>query len=228
MSRATEPAPLDFKRRVAAVAARWLIRMFGWTYRVSVVEGADVLERVFAGDKPVIFCAWHDGIFVWPPLFRQWQDRGVPLTIFTSLSRDGELVARLALAWGADVVRGSSSRGGREALRLLLRATKRDGRSPVIIPDGPRGPRRQAKPGAVVLARMTGRPCLLLGCAAKRGWHLPTWDRLLVPRPFTRVAVVVGEPLVVPSDAAEDQEELRTRLEKTLDALNDRAADAVR
>lgn len=217
---------LDLTRRIGAVLARWLIQALSWTYRPTIVTGGEVLERIVAGNRPVIFCFWHEGIVFFAPVIRQLRDRGVPVTVFTSLSRDGELVALLSLAWGADVVRGSSSRGGTEALRQLLRAVRSGGSSPVIIPDGPRGPRRTAKSGAVMLARMSGRPCVLLACAARKGWRLPTWDRLLVPRPFTQVAIAVADPFCVPGDESTDVGAYRLELERTLDALEERAAAA--
>jgi lysophospholipid acyltransferase (LPLAT)-like uncharacterized protein len=224
-ARSAAPKPPDLGRRLLALLARWFIVVLGWTYRSRVIAGADVIERIVAGERPVIFCVWHDGIVYWGPYFRRLHRRGVPLTIFTSMSRDGELVAQLALAWGAQVVRGSSSRGGTEALRLLRR-TLAEGRSPVVVPDGPKGPPRAAKPGVVTLSRIAARPCVPLAWAARRGWQLSTWDRLRVPRPFTRVAVAVGEPLAV-GDAGGDAEAWRQRLEQSLEALHRSAEAAV-
>jgi lysophospholipid acyltransferase (LPLAT)-like uncharacterized protein len=148
--------------------------------------------------------------------------------VIASHSRDGELVARLAAPLGLPVVRGSTSRGGRGAILALYRALAKHRSSTLILPDGPRGPRHVAKAGAVLLAQFAEVPIVPLAFAAERVYTLRSWDRMVIPRPRSRVAVVIGEPRRVPRRLSAAQlEEERTRLEASLDALADEARLAI-
>jgi lysophospholipid acyltransferase (LPLAT)-like uncharacterized protein len=133
--------------------------------------------------------------------------------VLASRSRDGELVARWVARFGLPVVRGSSSRGGAQALRGLARAL-RAGEDVAVVPDGPRGPRERLQAGLVVLAAATGAPVVPLGFAARPARRLASWDRFVVPCPFGRAALVFGEAIGVPRDA--DREAARARLEAAL------------
>jgi len=161
-----------------------------------------------------------------PWILTRLHRRGLRVSVLASLSRDGELVARLARRLGLHCVRGSASRGGREAVRALYKAMRTAGTSPIVIPDGPRGPKGVFKVGGAVLAQMAEAPILPLAFAPVRAVRLRSWDRLLVPLPLTRVAVVVGAPealpRALPSEALESE---RARLEAVLDAVT-RQADA--
>jgi hypothetical protein len=122
------------------------------------------------------------------------------------------------------VVRGSSSRGGAQALRDLARLVRRDGAEVFLVPDGPRGPRGRAQPGAVLLAKLTGAPVVPIGLGASRKSILGSWDRFEVPHPFARVAVVLGEPIRVEADATEALlERRRQEVETALDAVTSEA-----
>lgn len=173
----------------------------------------------------MIFTFWHNRSFVAADFFRKRIfGRGFDVLALASLSRDGELVTRVARGFDVSVVRGSASRGGLGAVRALYRAMKRRGSSPVMIPDGPRGPRYELKVGAVILAQMSRAPILLLGMAARRYFTLKSWDRLIVPWPFSRVAVVVGEEQTVERNLSpEDLEAERLRLQELLNELTRRA-----
>jgi hypothetical protein len=145
-----------------------------------------------------------------------------------SPSVDGDLAAMVVRRWGVVVVRGSATRTGVRAMRDLYRAIVRDRVAPVILPDGPSGPPGRCKPGPVMLASLSGAPLLPMACHAARAWRLPTWDRTLVPRPFTRVAIAVGAPRRIPRDlSAEALERERAAMEQTLDALDREAAAAL-
>jgi len=119
-------------------------------------------------------------------------------------------------------VRGSATRGWLGGLRGLLAARAR-GEDIVIVPDGPRGPRHEAKDGALQLARATGLPLVVVGAAAWPARRLGSWDRMVVPRPFARVAVVLSGPVVLPADRAA----ARAALEAALGEANAEAARAV-
>ena len=154
--------------------------------------------------------------------------RGYPLVLVASRSRDGELVARFARAHGVGSVRGSSSRGGRAVLSGSYRALVEDRTAPILIPDGPRGPAYELKPGAVALSQMAGAAILPLGFAARRSWIVGSWDRLIIPRPFTRIAVAVGEPVAVPRKlSSEEREAARLHCQDALDRVTRTAEAAV-
>jgi lysophospholipid acyltransferase (LPLAT)-like uncharacterized protein len=119
-----------------------------------------------------------------------------PATVLVSRSRDGELVARYLARFGLDTVRGSTSRGGREAGRALVAAVRR-GSDIAVVPDGPRGPRGRLQPGVVTLAALTGAPIVPVAVAARPALRLRSWDAFMIPWPFARCAVVFGPPLLV-------------------------------
>ncbi len=150
------------------------------------------------------------------------------MTLLASQSRDGELVTRFARPWKIRTVRGSSSRGGQAAMRALHRAIVKHGASPLIIPDGPRGPRYEAKAGGVLLARFAQVPIQPLGIAADRAWRLGSWDRMFVPKPFARVVVALGEPQSIARELDDaDQERQRLRYEVSLNELSAEATAAL-
>jgi lysophospholipid acyltransferase (LPLAT)-like uncharacterized protein len=148
--------------------------------------------------------------------------------VLTSRSRDGEVLSRFVQGFGVRVVRGSSSRGGARALLTLARLVREDGAEILVVPDGPRGPRHVAQPGAVLLAKMTGVPVVPVAFAAVPGTVLRSWDAFLVPHPFARAVVVFGHPIAVPEEADRDLlEDKRSELEAALretTAAADRAA----
>jgi len=145
-----------------------------------------------------------------------------------SRSRDGEIEARFLQRFGVEVVRGSTTRGGSEALRALVHALRR-GREAVITPDGPRGPAYVVQPGIIALARLTGAPIIPLTFSAAPAWRLKSWDEFLIPKPFARGVVSFGPPLFVPRRADRALEQaLSKQLESTLRALTWQADAQVR
>ncbi|MEL7061849.1 MAG: lysophospholipid acyltransferase family protein [Acidobacteriota bacterium] len=210
---------------IAGHLLRWLLLALGATWRVRVVEGEATLREVVTARRPVLLSFWHEGtVAAAHLLYRRMHRAGFPITLLASQSRDGELVTRVAAAWRVETVRGSSTRGGLAAMRSLHRSIARRGSSPILIPDGPKGPARVAKPGALVLSQASSAPILPFGFAADRAWRLRSWDRLLVPKPFARVAVAVGAPRQVAASirgAALERE--RLALETELEALRHRA-----
>lgn len=198
------------------------------TWRIEVVEGEEELERMLAESEPVIWCLWHNRIAAGAGLLiRRMVPSGKDFALLSSASRDGALSACVVAAHGVRVVRGSSSRGGARALLDVIRTIRRHGTSPIMVPDGPRGPAYHLKPGTLRIAARTGLPVVCVGFAARRAWVLGSWDRLIVPKPFARVAVTVGEPLPVPDDlAAEEEERVRRQVEERMGELNRRASAA--
>ncbi len=204
-----------------------LLRALSRTWRLEVVEGRQVWDEVLRSGRPVIFCFWHNRIIPAAGLLlRRVVPAGVDVTLVSSPSKDGELSARFLKIHGGRVVRGSSSRGGSRALRGAFKVVKRHGSSPILIPDGPKGPVYHFKLGVLGMSQFTGAPVLNMGFAAERSWTLGTWDRMVFPRPFSRVTVTVDPPREIRRGLSEeDLERERSLLEERLLALN-RTADA--
>ena len=182
---------------------RGVIRLLNLTYRYEPVIGEQNIEP-FIGDEAV--CApyyWHQQHVLCSSLVRVWVDRGFKACFLVSGSVDGEVPERIARAWGAEVIRGSANQSGALALRDMQGMMKR-GYSIVTTADGPRGPIYEIKAGAVLMARIAGVPMVPIACAADRAWYLDRWDNFMIPKPFARVAVAVGEPYPVPRDVPLD------------------------
>ncbi len=214
---------------VAARLARWVILVFGCTWRIEIVAGGEHIEALAADRRAVLLSFWHNRVVAFSYfLYDRLHRRGIDITLLASQSRDGELVTRVCKRWGLNTVRGSATRGGRAALRALHRAITRRGSSPIMIPDGPTGPLYHFKVGVAVLAQTSRAPILPFGIAAAKFWTLKSWDRLIVPRPFSRVAIVVGEPRFVERGLTEDQLETeRQGLEQLINSLTRQAEEAV-
>jgi lysophospholipid acyltransferase (LPLAT)-like uncharacterized protein len=165
-----------------------------------------------------IFVFWHQRMFAFAGFFRNSGAR-----VIISEHGDGEMIARIIARLGMEPVRGSSTRGGARAMLELLR--EKDSRVNIAItPDGPRGPRHAFHEGAVYLASRTGLPIYPLAIAFKRYAQLPTWDGFIVPAPFTRALVRLGEAHRVPPDIdREGLEAARRRVEESLRTLTDTA-----
>lgn len=197
------------------------VRALGATLRLRS-EGLEPLEPLWTARRPVIYAVWHARILMVPWLnARLARTHGARLArVLTSRSRDGELAARLVSSFGLPVVRGSSSRGGAEALRQLAAAV-RAGEDVAVVPDGPRGPRERVQPGVIVLAALTGAPVVPFAFAARPARRLASWDRFVVPLPFARAAVVFGKPLAIARDA--ERETARADLERALREVTETA-----
>lgn len=193
---------------LGALALRTLAR----TLHVRREEGA--VAALWAAGAPAIYAVWHGRLLLLPYLYGH---RGSH--VLASRSRDGELVARWIRRFGLRPVRGSSSRGGGEALRRLARALRAGGEV-VVVPDGPKGPREVLKPGVIALARLTGAPIVPMAVAASREWRLRSWDEFRIPRPFARCVVRFGEPIrLAPAAGRGGEEAARKEVEAALRGL---------
>jgi hypothetical protein len=194
---------------LAAFAAPLLIRILVGSCRVTLPR-ADLLARA-KGGEPFIGTVWHEDLIFLANVFR-----GTGFAILVSRSRDGEIGSRIAHRLGLRTVRGSSSRGGEEALGEIVDLA-RGGATVAFIADGPRGPRREAKMGAVIAAKLSGRPIVPIGCAVRRAIRLNSWDRMWIPLPFTRIVARAGDPIHVPPDAARAEcERIRQRVQEEM------------
>jgi hypothetical protein len=181
-------------------------------------EGLEHLHFAGNGRRPIM-AFWHGRVLAATYYFRR---RGIVVMI--SENFDGEWIARIIEQFGFRTSRGSSSRGGQRAL-LKLKREMEQGRASGFAVDGPRGPARHAQPGAIWLAKLTGNPIVPFHMEASSYWNLKSWDRTQIPRPFSTVALTVGDSIEVPADADDAALEMkRVELEQSLFALERRAA----
>ena len=182
------------------------------TWREVRVEGKKEAESAIlkAGGKAVL-AAWHQRV-----IYFGTHLRGTPLVVMVSQSRDGEYGAAMIRSFGFDVVRGSSTRGGGDALKSLIRRISQGAWAGMVV-DGPLGPPREPKIGALIMGRDTEAPVMGVTWGADRCWILNSWDRFMIPKPFARVVVKYTKPIIVPHTADGDRlEQYRLLLKKEL------------
>ena len=201
--------------RLADLAFYALINLIGRTIKFEVT-GWENHEQIQRDGHLPIYVFWHERIFTttyW------WRNRRI--VVLTSKSFDGEYIARFIQRFGYGAVRGSSTRGGVGAVVEMVRLM-RQGCTTAFTIDGPKGPPRVAKMGAVLLAKKSGHPILPVTMALERHWTAATWDNFQVPKPFSRACVMVAEPIYVPADADETLLETKNQqLQATLDGLTE-------
>ncbi|MFQ5527195.1 MAG: lysophospholipid acyltransferase family protein [Thermoanaerobaculia bacterium] len=213
----------------AALLVRVLLATVLRTCRVVSIVGERHLGTLAESKRPAVFTFWHNrsnycGYF----LRKRWAKRRLPLGILTSLSQEGEIAARTAKMSGLRVARGSVGGGGLAGLKALHRMVRREGISVLSVADGSRGPIYEAQAGVIVLAQTARAPLVPLSYVASRCWRLKSWDRMIVPKPFSRIAVAIGEPIEYPKRLdKETQAEAQAKLKATLDRLTEQAASAI-
>lgn len=187
-----------------------LVSVYSATFRLTVENEAPWRRHLAEGGR-VILCAWHQQFFAAMRPFRAYAPLRPCLMI--SKSRDGDIIASVAERYGWRAVRGSSTRGGREALREIV-AHLGQSRLAGHIVDGPRGPAGIVKPGIVSLAHATGAVIVPFYTSADRAWHFRSWDAFLLPKPFARVRLRFGEMIRLPAlDREEDFERQRAHIQ---------------
>jgi lysophospholipid acyltransferase (LPLAT)-like uncharacterized protein len=196
-------------------AAAALVRILKLTFRVRIVDETGLLRN----DRPwpVIVLLWHNRLLFASAFFpRNLRRRTAALT---SASRDGQYAADFLRCFSIGAVRGSSSRGGRDALKELRKCLLA-GHSVALTPDGPRGPKYELQIGPVLLAEMTGIPLVPVSVNAPARWELGGWDRTQIPKPFSRVEFVIGAPIFIHRKlTAEQRAEMRAQVEAALMAV---------
>ncbi len=166
------------------------VRVLARSWRITVAH--DERWRVpHEAKRPLVFLLWHETLL---PLL--WQHRNQGVAIVVSEARDGQYLSDLASSLGYRTVRGSSTRGGARALLGAVREL-RSARSVAFTPDGPRGPRRELKPGVVAAAQRGGGVIVPVHAEADRAWRLHSWDRFMIPKPLARVRITYGHPFEV-------------------------------
>ena len=208
------------RAEVAAIATLGypVLRALGSTWKWKV-SGAEHVEAIRARGLHPIHAFWHGRIL---PATVYFQRRGI--VVITSENYDGEWIARIIRKFGYGTARGSTSRGGPKALLQLVRDVRSKGVAFTL--DGPRGPAEVAQPGAVWLSKATGNPLLPFHAEAASSWTLKSWDRTHIPKPFTSVAMTIGEPIYVPREADETAlETWRQQLQQALADCRKRCAE---
>ena len=192
---------MTFGRRLTYRIYEPLLRLIIWaltsTYRYQATIGAEHIDRIIKDGSVCAPCYWHQHHMVCAPLVRDWVRRGFKACFLVSSSVDGEVPERIARSWGAEVIRGSANVSGTLALRDQQQMMKR-GYSIVTTADGPRGPMHEFKSGVVLMARIGGVPIVPVGYAASSAWQLDTWDGFIIPKPFARIVLGIGEPYLIP------------------------------
>lgn len=199
------------------VAGRMLGLIFS-TCRVEMLGPPESLS-LLEGEGPAIGASWHRSA-----IFLLYHFRRHKPAIMVSASQDGEYLARFIKVMGGTPVRGSSRRGGLRALKTMLGLLAQGQcRYAATVADGPTGPRYQVKKGMIVLARHSGLPLLPMLWSADRAWVLRnTWDKTMIPKPFSRVKLMIGPALRYPRKMTPDQmEQARLELESELNRIKD-------
>ena len=193
---------------IVAFLAAWFIRALRASVRLRYHGDAQVREWEQRGEH-FILAFWHRHLLLMPYAYR-----GRRISVLVSQSTDGELIARTVARLGIDSARGSSSRGGVSGMKALLRKAA-EGWDIAFTPDGPRGPALEVQPGVILAAAATGLPIQPVAIAASLAKRLKSWDRFMMPLPFSTVYFVYGEPLAVErrGDLAEAAAELKRRLD---------------
>ena len=213
-----------------------------WSYMVLcartirwTVEGEAGFRDAWNADHGLIVAAWHSRVLllptIWSRVARKLPEKAYPTSMLISLSRDGEAVAKAIEHLGLDSVRGSSThkrkrkdKGGVAAIAETSRRL-RSASVVCITPDGPRGPAEQVQPGPVLLAQRTGAAIIPYALAVKPVWRLDTWDRFMIPIPFSKGAMVIGDPVLI--EKGGDADAGRAATQAAMDATYERAQTLV-
>ena len=205
-----------------------VLQMFWWSYRIEKLIGDDVVERLLADDKTYAPCYWHQHTVLCLQMLHGWMRRGFKAGFVVSPSVDGEVPARIARSWGAEVIRGSAKRTGALAMRDI-HAVMKKGVSIVTAADGPLGPKYEFKLGVVLMASVGSAAMVPIACAADRAWYLKRWDNFMIPKPFARIVLAVGEPRLVPGGSSmEALERQRKDMQDAVMSLMERSEEALR
>lgn len=198
--------------------AYFLIKYISKTLRFELINAEPVIEGKRKGQN-YIFAFWHNQFFVMPYFYRLKLQK-FSISVLTSLSRDGEYISQVIEKFGLNAIRGSTTRGGEAAIRLLIRQLE-EGNDIAVTPDGPRGPRLKVQPGIITLSQLSGCPIVPVGYRAAHKKILNTWDRFIIPYPFSSGKLIAGNPILVPKEASENEKhKYRAQLEASLSAIS--------
>jgi lysophospholipid acyltransferase (LPLAT)-like uncharacterized protein len=190
--------------------AYYLVKWYSRTFRLTV-ENEAVWKTLLHQGTPVLLCTWHQQFFAAIAYFETYAKYHPGLMI--SQSRDGDLISGVANRVGWHTPRGSSSRGGKSAMAAMIDHINTHQFGAHIL-DGPRGPAGKIKPGIIRMAHATGARVVPFYVTADRAWFFNSWDRFMVPKPFSRVRIVFEPDIVMtPTPAPDGFEQQRHDLE---------------
>ena len=171
-----------------------VLRFIFWTCKWEVV-GHDILQKVIKKNRPVLLSVWHGRMLF--PIFYLYRN-SIKWSTLASRHRDAEIIVRILDRLGFELIRGSSSSGSKKALDSIISTFKSNGRVAVTC-DGPKGPIYKAKPGAIITALEHNALIITMSGSSKKSWVLNSWDRLMIPKPFSRLVINISEPLDIES-----------------------------
>jgi lysophospholipid acyltransferase (LPLAT)-like uncharacterized protein len=208
-----------FAYRLAVYLAAFILEVLWRSSRLKII-GGDKLEALLKEEGAVVPVFWHQHLLMAARFVCSNKIKGMKQGFMISPSVDGQAPTMLAQLYGAHVVRGSGSYTGVRAVRGVYNAIVKEGISPTITPDGPRGPRFKMKPGAIFTAQISGKAVVPIAYAASPAVLLKTWDKFVIPWPFARLRIAIGEPYyparkMTDEEMVAAQEELERRLHET-------------
>jgi lysophospholipid acyltransferase (LPLAT)-like uncharacterized protein len=205
------------KWNLIGVFGNFLINGLFFSAKIEI-EGWDRVQDIF-DSKRLLIAFWHSRL-----LLPSYLHKRMHAVVLVSQSKDGEIISRILARQGQSTIRGSSTRGGLRALAGMIKYLKENGLPGAVTPDGPQGPRFKAKPGIITLAKKTGYPIVPMSYSASRIKVFSSWDRFILPYPFSRCLIIYGRPVRVPKTCdAREEERLRLELEAELCRITRRA-----
>ena len=208
-----------FVYRLAVWLTAVILEVLWRTSRLKII-GGERLEALLEAQGAVIPVFWHQHLLICSRFICSGRIKGLKPGFMISPSVDGQAPTMLAQLYGAHVVRGSGSYTGVRAVRGVHQAIVKDGISATITPDGPRGPRFVMKAGAIFTAQISGKAVVPVAYAARPAKLLKTWDKFVIPSPFARIRIAIGEPYFPPAEMSDEQmaaaqREMERRLQET-------------
>ena len=222
---------MTLKRRITYHLLSPLLKLILYSLwascRIKKIEGEHYFDTLKDNGRPFIPCYWHQHHIFCTWYMRRLIKKGFKIGFLVSPSVDGEIPAKMVKDWNAaEVIRGSKTRFGAQTLREMYSLLVKQGISPVTTSDGPQGPIHKFKTGDLVLSKITQAPLVAISYAASDVWQLKTWDRFIIPKPFSRIAICIGIPVTVDKNThLDDLGSVGERMEDQLLALYKQASD---
>jgi len=192
-------------KNIAPYLVRALLNIIWRSCRVKEIQGEHYFDSLIQNKHPFIPVYWHQHHVYGAYLMLKLKKRGVNIGFLISPSSDGDMSASIAQSWGTTTIRGSSTRTGAKALRDLYLSITKDNVSPVNTSDGPTGPIHVFKPGAIMLAQLTKSELVPISYAASSYWQLKSWDKFIIPKPFSKIVISIGKPVKINKTLTEDE-----------------------
>jgi lysophospholipid acyltransferase (LPLAT)-like uncharacterized protein len=195
------------------IIGAFLVFLLGKSWRIKWVGKENILA-IRKKNQKVIYAFWH-GRMLALSFSHRWQK----VHVLISQHRDGEFISRIISLLGFASVRGSTTRGGSKAIFQMANKNLEDC-DVAVTPDGPKGPKYIAQSGAIYIAQRSGMPIIPISDSAEKRWTLKSWDEFIIPKPFSKVIIILGEPIYVDVQATPEKIELkRKELEEKLVSL---------